>query len=369
MGFRDLQRGLAAYGISATMLIAVIVLLFTVIMYINIVHVDKDYVRAPRDPNLPPASEVISLRIYPIKSCRGIEVRETRLKMSGLDLDRNWMFVDAADMKFLTIRSDPTMTLIDTAIDDKADTLTIRIHGTTESVTVPAHPTPEWLRANNKLEKVEIWEQKTDGWAYSQKINDMFSNYFSKPVKLVYKGPTPRISAGSGKPELAGREVPHMFADLMSVQIASESSLRDLNQRLKANNYDGQALTIERFRPNIVIRGNEPWEEDRWKTVQISTADHENHLLWRVNFDVVCRCARCQVPNVNPDTAEKHKHEPWDTLMKFRRVDQGGAAKYKPCFGMLCLPTKEGPIKVGSKFEVNELTDKHLYNTAKFEDL
>ncbi|KAF2224136.1 MOSC N-terminal beta barrel domain-containing protein [Elsinoe ampelina] len=329
----------------------------------------SDYVRPPRDANLPPASEVISLRIYPIKSCRGIEVKETRLKMSGLDLDRNWMFVDAETMTFLTIRSDPTMTLIDTAVNDKDDTLTISIHGTEDSVTIPAHPKQDWLSSNNTLEKVEIWGEKTDGWTYSNKINDMFSRYFKKPVKLIYKGPTPRPARGNAKKDLSGREVPHMFADLMSVQIASDSSLRDLNRRLKENDYDGQKLTIERFRPNIVIRGNEPWEEDSWKTVQISTADHENQLLWRVNLDVMCRCARCQVPNVNPDTAEKHKHEPWDTLMKFRRVDQGGAAKYKPCFGMLCLPTKEGPIKVGSKFEVNSMTDKHLYNEAKFQDL
>ncbi|PNS18102.1 mRNA cleavage and polyadenylation factor CLP1 [Sphaceloma murrayae] len=370
MGLSDVLRVMNdEYGISGTMLFTVLGALFSIIMYVNLFHVDKDYVRAPRDPALPPATEISELRIYPIKSCRGISVRETHLKMSGLDLDRNWMFVDAADMKFLTIRSDPTMTLIDTSINDEKDELTVSIHGTKDSVTIPAHPKPEWLRANNTLEKVEIWGNETDGWTYSANINDMFSSYFKKPVKLVYKGPSPRMSAGNGSKELSGRDVPHHFADLMSVQIASESSLADLNRRLKEQGYAGERLTIERFRPNIVIRGNDAWEEDRWKTVQITTVDHDNQLLWRTGLDVVCRCARCQVPNVNPDTAEKHAHEPWDTLMKFRRVDQGGPAKWKPCFGMLCLPQKEGPIRLGSKFEVMGMTDKHLYNTAKFEDL
>lgn len=88
-----------------------------------------------------------------------------------------------------------------------------------------------------------------------------------------------------------------------------------------------------------------------------------------MDLDVVARCARCQVPNVNPDTAEKHPKQPWDELMKFRRVDTGGAAKYKPCFGMLCVPKNEGVVQVGAKLEVLETTDKHLYNTTPFKDL
>lgn len=41
---------------------------------------------------LPPQigeKEIISLRIYPIKSFRGIEVQSTRLVQNGLDLDHN----------------------------------------------------------------------------------------------------------------------------------------------------------------------------------------------------------------------------------------------------------------------------------------
>ncbi len=44
-------------------------------------------------PPIPPPTQVVSLRVYPIKSCRGFEVDHTRLKKSGLLLDRNWMFV------------------------------------------------------------------------------------------------------------------------------------------------------------------------------------------------------------------------------------------------------------------------------------
>ena len=365
----DTLRLLGFHGWSGILLTTAIIGILSLAVWVNFFHVDSDFKRPPRDPKLPPPTYVVALRIYPIKSCRGIEVQEARLKMSGLDLDRHWMFVDASDNKFLTIRSNSKMTLIDTSIDFEKDELTISIKDNPKKVTIAAHPTQEWLKANTKLEEVEIWENKTDGWSYSDEINSTFTEHFGKPVKLIYKGPSKREAGGSGSPDMYGKDVPHMFADLMSVQIASEASLNDLNKQLVAHDYDGERLTIERFRPNIVVKGHEPWEEDRWKRVQIVTIDHEQELLWRVGLDVVCRCARCQVPNVNPNTAEKHAHEPWDTLMKFRRVDKGSVAKWKPCFGMLCLPTKEGPVRVGAKFEVMEVTDKHLYNTTKFEEL
>ncbi|KAK1020718.1 hypothetical protein LTR33_018778, partial [Friedmanniomyces endolithicus] len=141
-----------------------------------------------------------------------------------------------------------------------------------------------------------------------------------------------------------------MFADVMSLQVASEASIKDLNKHLEARAKEDPtitALTIERFRPNIIVRGRDshPWEEDTWKRIRLTTTIAAEEALYRVDLDVVARCARCQVPNVNPNTAEKHPHQPWDELMKFRRVDKGGVAKYKPCFGMLCVPKNEGKIQ------------------------
>lgn len=116
-------------------------------------------------------------------------------------------------------------------------------------------------------------------------------------------------------------------------------------------------------------REDHPWEEDTWKRIRITTSMPAKEAIYKMDLDVVARCARCQVPNVNPDTAEKHPKQPWDMLMKFRRVDKGGPAKYKPCFGMLCVAKNEGVVQVGAKLEVLETTDKHLYNTTPFKDL
>lgn len=333
-------------------------------------------VAKPGSPPIPPPTEIVSLRIYPIKSCRGIEVTSTRLKKTGLSLDRNWMFISKDDRKFMTIRGDSSMTLIDTNIVEDGATgeqqLEVSIHGTDASVLVPAFPTRKWLESNTKLGTVEIWEQETDAWEYDDSINAPFSKFFNKPVALVYKGPTDRMVAVNGRKELYGSETPHHFADVMSLQVASEASIKDLDRRVSAKGGNvPRDLTIERFRPNIIVKGRDdhPWEEDTWKRIRITTTLHNEEAIYRIDLDAVARCARCQVPNVNPDTAEKHAKEPWDELMKFRRVDTGGPAKWKPCFGMLCIPKQEGKIAVGAKLEVLETTANHLYNERKFADL
>jgi uncharacterized protein YcbX len=310
-------------------------------------------------------SEIVELRIYPIKSCRGIKVDRTALTRQGLDLDRRWMFVDEKKHEFITIRQKSQMTLIDTAISADSQDLTISIRNTDKSVKVPARPTAQWLEANTKLQQVEIWGHQTDGYKYSDEINSVFTEFFGEKVSLVYKGPTPRICGGNGAAQFLGREESVNFPDVLPIQIASQSSLQELNSRLTKKGQD--ALTVERFRPNIIIKGDVPWSEDSWKIVRINGSSSFLGSIVGGNrdaldIDVVARCARCQVPNVDPDTGVKHKKEPWDTLMSYRRVDEG--MKYKPCFGMLCCPRNEGEIAVGMRFEVLETTDKHFYRTG-----
>ena len=45
--------------------------------------------------------------------------------------------------------------------------------------------------------------------------------------------------------------------------------------------------------------------------------------------------------------------------MKYRRIDEG--FKFKPAFGMLCVPRAEGYVEAGMVFEVVEVTKEHRY--------
>lgn len=147
----------------------------------------------------------------------------------------------------------------------------------------------------------------------------------------------------------------------MPVLVGSEESIAELNARLRRAGEEVE-VEIERFRPNIIVKGEvgKPWDEDRWKTLRIAGQGKGGEEGEGLVLDITQRCARCRVPNVDPATAEEHKRQPWDILMKYRRVDEG--ITFKPCFGMLCVPRGDGgEVKVGMKLEVTEVTDAHRY--------
>ena len=103
----------------------------------------------------------------------------------------------------------------------------------------------------------------------------------------MYKGPTQRMVAVNGRKELYGSETPHHFADVMSLQVASEASIKDLNRRLKDRNDPTVGpLTIERFRPNIIVRGRDdhPWEEDTWKRIRFTSRMPEEEALYKLSL-------------------------------------------------------------------------------------
>ncbi|KAF2690118.1 MOSC-domain-containing protein [Lentithecium fluviatile CBS 122367] len=315
---------------------------------------------------LPPPTEITNIFIHPIKSCHGLTVKEAKLLPTGLDLDRQWMWVTYPDHKFLTIRSDSRMTLIRPTYNSGTDTLTVTAPAPNSvdeklEFSIPAHPTPDWLLENTSTVNANIWSSNTPAHAYSTSLTGPFNDFFGKDVRLVYKSPfsdSPRALVSNGAKDILGREGSTCFPDLMPILVGCESSINELNTRLQAA--EGLTIDVRRFRPNILVKSDKPWDEDRWKTLRISSKPGSDSKEGGITLDVTQRCARCQVPNVDPETAEKHKRQPWDTLMKYRRVDEG--IKFKPCFGMLCVPRGEGgKISVGMKLEVTEVTDKHRY--------
>lgn len=275
-------------------------------------------------------------------------------------LDRQWMWVTYPNYEFLTIRNLSKMTLIRPTYNAETDTLAVTAPAP-DSIDeklhfeIPAHPSSEWLSANTEVVNANIWGHETSAHAYSPSLTGPFNAFFGKEVRLVYKSPfsdSPRALVSNGKKSVLGRDASTIFPDLMPILVGCESSIDELNTRLQAA--ESLSIDVRRFRPNILVKGDKPWDEDRWKTIRITSKSGKDVFT----SDVTQRCARCQVPNVDPETAEKHKRQPWDTLMKYRRVDEG--IKYKPCFGMLCVPRGEGGmLELGMKVEVTEVTDKH----------
>ncbi|MFX9847502.1 MOSC domain-containing protein [Acinetobacter baumannii] len=80
-----------------------------------------------------------------------------------------------------------------------------------------------------------------------------------------------------------------------------QGSLNAFNAHLK------EPVSVNRFRPNIVVDGCEPFSEDLWKEIRINN----------LTFQGVKLCSRCKVPSINQETAEAGS-EVAEILQKYR---------------------------------------------------
>ncbi len=253
---------------------------------------------------------VSALYVYPIKSCRGIQVREWPVAARGFVADRRWMIVDA-DGRFVTQRQLAQLALVNTALD--GNQLRLRAPGRTELVLPLAHETGE-------SREVQVWQDRAVGVVH-EPGSAWFSEYLGAAHELVYM---PEHHHRQVNPARAKPGDIVSFADGYPFLLISEASLGDLNSRLEV------PITMERFRPNIVVSGTEPFAEDYYARVRIGE-------IW---FRGPKRCDRCVTTTIDPITGERGR-EPLRTLAKYRLEDQ------KVWFGMNLIHDDVGVLRVG----------------------
>jgi len=263
-----------------------------------------------------------ALHYYPVKSCRGISITATDLVPTGLARDRLFMVVDA-NGHFLSQRSHPEMALISPHILE--DKIRLNVTGCT--------PVTDYIIQDGASGKVTIWKDRVSGVFQSENISQWLSDFLKINCRLVY------LSEAVHRPVAAGYALNDTdrvsFADGYPFLLTSETSLSDLNSKLSVQ------LPMDRFRPNIVVRGTTAYEEDTWKAIRIND----------VSFAVVKPCARCVITTINQDTAQAGK-EPLQTLAGYR-LDKNN----KVLFGQNLIHRNLGRISVGDTVEILETKD------------
>jgi uncharacterized protein YcbX len=91
------------------------------------------------------------------------------------------------------------------------------------------------------------------------------------------------------------------FTDAAPLLVANQASLDWLVER------STEGFGMDRFRPNLVIAGAEPWAEDTWDRFEVGEAALRAVVPW----------PRCTIPQVDQQTAERHK-EPAKVLKEHR---------------------------------------------------
>jgi uncharacterized protein YcbX len=260
-----------------------------------------------------------TLTYYPIKACRGFDVPESNVQRMGLEHDRRMMVV-TPDGGFLTQREHPRLALVTPTLKNEALTLSAPDFDSLQ-IGIQSSGTPT---------SVDIWSSKNvDAIDQGDEAAAWLSDWLATPVRLVH------IADGFKRrlnPNYAINADDHTgFADGYPILIISEESLRDLNSQLDS------ALPMNRFRPNLVVKGCEPFAEDTWKRIRIGD----------VEMALVKVCPRCVVTTIDKETLAKNK-EPLKTLSGYRNHELGAI------FGMNTIPLNEGKIEVGMTVEILE---------------
>ena len=254
------------------------------------------------------------LFVHPVKSCAGVALREAQLMDTGLDLDRAWMVVDQAG-RFVTQRELPRMALVRPQI--RSLEVVLRAPGMLAlhlGINEVERPT-----------RVQVWNDQVDAWDMGDVAAQWFSDFLGRPGLRLARF-DPEVTRLASKKWTGDIDAPVEFADGFPLLLASQASLDELNARLGAAGHAG--VGIERFRPNLVIDGVGPQDEDRLAELRITTAEGETVVLRPVK-----PCARCPIPNVDPAKGESSP-EVLATLSRYRAHPALDGAI---TFGMNCV--------------------------------
>lgn len=274
---------------------------------------------------------ISQLFIYPVKSLGGIEVTEAQLTDRGLQYDRRWMLVDNNN-QFLTQREHPVMCLLQTAIEE--DKLIVYYKNNPEDkVHVLLQPLP-----TKKTVQIQVWVDECAAWFVSDEADEWCSNKLSMPCRLVYM---PENEKRKVDARYATGEDITSFSDGYPLLMIGQASLDDLNSRLL------EPLPMDRFRPNIVFTGGQPYDEDTMSLVRVNEID-----LYGVKL-----CARCTITTINQTNGIKAK-EPLLTLAGYRMKNN------KIYFGQNVLLQQTGYLKTGDAIEVIQMKQGFFLNEA-----
>jgi uncharacterized protein YcbX len=267
----------------------------------------------------PAALTLTDLIIYPVKSLGGISLPAADLTPQGLRHDRRWLLVDEHN-RFLTQREHAAMALLVVEAAYNGFLLRHRQRPELPPLYIPFEATPE------RTLFVSIWDDMVFAWRGTPAADEWLSEALGQPCKLVYMSDMARREVEPDQPELNPTGTLVSFADGYPYLLATEESLAKLNAQL------AEPVPMNRFRPNLIVRGAPADAELEWTDFQI------NGLAFRS----VRGCGRCVVTTIDQTTAQKTPTgEPLRTLATYRKPAS------KVLFGQNVTGPTTGHLRVG----------------------
>jgi len=278
--------------------------------------------------------QVTDIYIYPVKSLKGIPLKEAETGLRGFKYDREWMVTDS-DYQFLTQRQIETMATITVSITK--DFLLLQSSKGNELK----------IDLNAKREEsvqVSVWEDICDAYDEGEDasywLTDELGYWQGKTLRLV------RFCSDRKRPVptkyLHGLEAESSFSDQFPYLITTWDSLKKLNEGLRENGK--QEVTMARFRPNIVVNDIASIENQTSLDLISQDGNYE--------FGLRKPCKRCKITTINQDSGEIIDFkEPLSTLTSLNFSSENHGAFFGQ--NAILLSNKECIVSVGDLLQTS----------------
>lgn len=253
---------------------------------------------------------VKELFIYPIKSLAGISIKSAKAGEMGFEYDHRWMLIDENN-KFITQRNHPNLCQFQPEIANG-------------KILIVYKEQKHEFSIDENLDNpifTQVWDDQSKVFEVNKSTSKWFSDclgFTCKLVKILERGDRKHNSTR------LNQTLNVSLADGYPYLLIGSESLDFLNKKLE------EKITIQRFRPNIVINTQLAHKEDFFDTFQIGN----------VKFKNAKPCGRCIMVNNNPTTGIISK-EPLKTLSTYRKESNS------VLFGTNIFCLNEGIIAVG----------------------
>ena len=227
---------------------------------------------------------------------------------AGIAEDRRFHLIDGGG-RLLTQRQRPRLALVKGRYEPSSERLTFCFPG--EEAITGSVELGETVRT-------AIWGRPVPGQVVNGEWNEALSSYCGGPVRLV-------------KPEGAG-----LSYDEYPLSVLSQASIDLMGQLTEG----AKTFEAKRFRPNFLLEGCSPHEEDTWLGKLVTIGNE-------VRLRIVAPDPRCAITTVDPETGVRDFDTP-RFLLAYR------PAARAPYFGVYAVVESPGTASVGDSVDVSE---------------
>ncbi|MFD7325440.1 MOSC domain-containing protein [Streptomyces sp. NPDC059875] len=281
-------------------------------------------------------ANVMDLICYPVKGCAGTSMSDALLTPAGLAHDRSFMVI-SEDGVYRTQRRHPRLALIRPAVSTDGTRLTLDSADDTDRYgTVRLD-----VATSGPRRDVDLFGAAFKGIDQGDDAAAWFSEFLATPSRLVRVPPEHDRVADGLTPGRSG------YADSSAVHMLSRASLTLLNRRMAERG--APPLSMNRFRPNIVVDSRHGHDSDDWAAVPHAEDRARRITIGGAELGFAKLAVRCAVTLVEQEAGARRGPEPLRTLASYRRASSGGVV-----FGAKFSVVQPGKLSVGDEVVVQD---------------